>query len=415
MNNLFTADFFANNRAALRKLFTGTAPIVITANGLLQRGGDSTYPFHQDANFWYLTGVSDPDILLVMDKDKEYLIVPARDDSRQAFDGAIDDTALTRRSGIATIYDDGEGWRQLKNRLKRAKHVATLAAAPAYIEQHGMYTNPARARLIQTIKNDYAKLEVLDLTQHLVQLRAIKQAPELAAIQRAIDITAETLAAVTDPELLKTFGYEYELEAAISQGFRSRGASGHAFEPIVASGPRACTLHNIANNGQLVTGELVVMDVGAEVEHYAADISRTIAIGEPSKRQQVVFDAVVDVQEYAMSLIKPGVIIKEYEQQVEQFMGEKLRTLGLIKTVDHSATRAYYPHATSHFMGLNVHDAGDYHAPLAPGMVLTVEPGIYIPEEGIGIRIEDNVVVTESGIEVLSQRLPRRLSSLTMS
>lgn len=415
MSDIFSSEFFTANRASLRQLFTGTAPIVLTANGLLQRGGDSSYLFQQDANFWYLTGINDPDIVLVMDKDREYLIVPNRDSSREAFDGTIDGHELTHRSGVETVYDDKEGWRQLTGRLKRAKHVATLAAPPAYIAQHGLYTNPARARLIEKLKDTQPKLELLDLSHHLVVMRMTKQAPELTAIQQAIAITIDTLKAVIRPAQLTKHAYEYQLEAAISQGFRSRGASGHAFEPIVASGQRACTLHNVANNGRLAADELVVLDVGAEVEHYAADITRTVALGTPSKRQQTVYAAVLEVQDYAKSLLKPGVIIRDYERQVEQFMGEKLRALGLIKNVEHDEVRAYYPHATSHFMGLNVHDAGDYSLPLAAGMVLTVEPGIYIPDEAIGIRIEDDVLITATGLEVLSHRLPHELESPTIN
>ena len=149
MESRFTSQFFAGNRQRLRELFTGTAPIVITANGLLQRGGDSAYSFTQDASFWYLTGIDQPDLLLVMDRDKEYLIVPARSSSREAFDGAIDHDKLRQQSGIRTIYDDAAGWEQLTNRLKKVKHVATVAPAPAYIEALGLYTNPARAVLLQ--------------------------------------------------------------------------------------------------------------------------------------------------------------------------------------------------------------------------------------------------------------------------
>lgn len=409
MSERFTSEFFAGNREKLRQLFTGTAPIVITAAGLLQRGGDSSYPFVQDANFWYLTGIDEPDILLVMDKDKEYLIVPPRESSRAAFDGAVDNADLTLRSGIQTIIDEKEGWRLLANRLKRAKHVATLAAPPIYLEHYGLYTNPARAMLIKKLKEANESIELLDLSGHLVRMRMIKQPLELGAIQAAIDITLDALKDATKPAKLAKYAYEYELEAELTSGFRKRGAAGHAFEPIVAGGERACTLHNVANRGAFASGELVVCDVGAEVEHYAADITRTLALGKPDKRQQAVFGAVLEVQEYAKSLLKPGVLLKEYEQQVEQFMGEKLRELGLIKNVEHDEVRKFYPHATSHFMGLNVHDAGDYTQPLAPGMVLTVEPGIYIPGEAIGIRIEDDVLVTEDGIAVLSERLPRVL------
>jgi len=409
MDSFFTSDFFTDNRAKLRQLFTGTAPIVITANGLLQRGGDSAFNFAQDANFWYLTGLDKPDLILVMDRDKEYLIVPARSASRETFDGAVATDELAKRSGIKLVYNDEAGWEQLGGRLKKVKHVATIAMAPQYIESIGMYTNPARAHLIQKLKAENEDLELLDLSQHISRMRMIKQPEELLAIQNAIDITAATIKEVFKPAKVKGYAHEYEIEAAISQGFRKRGATGHAFTPIVASGERACTLHYVENNGAVAAGELVVTDIGAEAEHYAADISRTKALGEPSRRQLAVHQTVLDVQKYAMSLLKPGVMMKEYEQNVEQFMGEKLRELGLIKSISHENTRKYFPHATSHFLGLNVHDVGDYDRPLEAGVVLTVEPGIYIPEEGIGVRIEDNVLITDKGIKNLSGALPNSL------
>lgn len=415
MSEFFTSQFFAANRQKLRQLFTGTAPIVVTANGLLQRSGDSAFPFQQDANFWYLTGIDEPDILLVMDKDKEYLIVPVREETREAFDGRIDEQELTRRSGIELVYDDHEGWRQLGGRLKRVRHVATFAPLPAYFEHHGLYSNPARARLLEQMKAFNPEIELLDIGKHIVQLRTIKQPEELAAIQAAIDITASTLKTITKPAALSKYAYEYEIEADLTRSFRRKGASGHGFEPIVASGERACTLHNVANNGQLSADELLVLDIGAEVEHYSADITRTVALGNPSRRQRAVHEAVLETQDYARSLLKPGVIIKEYEADIEHFIGEKLRALGLIRSaIDHEEVRHWYPHATSHFLGLNVHDVGDYGQPLEPGMVLTVEPGIYIPEEGIGVRIEDDVLITERGIKVLSNALPRELGSPTI-
>jgi Xaa-Pro aminopeptidase len=410
MKSHFSSEFFAGNRQRLRELFTGTAPIVLTAAGLLQRGGDSSYAFSQDANFWYFTGIDEPDVLLVMDKEKEYLIVPDRDASRAAFDGDVSFDYLKERSGIKTILGQKEGWDQLGGRLKKVKHVATLAAPAAYLERYGMFTNPARARLIILIKEHNPEVELLDLNMHAVRLRMVKQPEEIAALQQAIDITIATIKATTTPAKRVRYGHEYELEAAITQNFRNRGAAGHSFEPIVASGERACTLHNVANAGAFGKRELVVIDVGAEIEHYAADISRTIALGSPSRRQQAVYNAVLEVQEYAFSLLGPGTMLKDYEQAIEQFMGEKLRTLGLIKIINHDNVRKYFPHATSHFLGLNVHDVGDYERPLETGNVLTVEPGIYIPEEGIGVRIEDDVLITKTGIKILSKKLPRALA-----
>ncbi len=410
MKSNFTSEFFAGNRKRLQELFTGTAPIVITANGLLQRGADSPFSFAQDANFWYLTGIDEPDITLVMDRDKEYLILPTRNVVQQAFDGALIEDDMIRRSGIKTLVDDKVGWEQLEDRLRKVKHVATIAAPAAYIDHYALFTNPARATLARRLKEAKPELELLDLAPHLSRMRMIKQAPELVTLQSAIDITIASFKEAARSSKLRGYAHEYELEAGITGGFRKRGATGHAFEPIVASGTRACTLHNVSNAGMLSTDDLIVVDIGAEVEHYAADITRTISVGgSPSRRQQNVYDAVLEVQNYALSLLQPGILMKDYEQQIERFMGEKLRELGLIKIIGHDEVRTFYPHATSHFLGLNVHDVGDYNRPLEPGVVLTVEPGIYIPAEGIGIRIEDDILITETGIKSLSNKLSRNL------
>lgn len=410
MSDLFGSAFFAGNRERLRQLFTGTAPIVVTANGLLQRGSDETFPLHQDRSFWYLTGIDAPDITLVMDKGKEYLIVPDRESVREAFDGSLDHGQLARIAGVSEIYNEKDGWKQLEARLKKVQHVATLAAPAPYLDFWGMYTNPARTALIKKLKKANGSLELLDLQQHLARLRMVKQPGELAAIQRAIDITLDTLKDVTRPKALAKYAHEYEVEADLTRGFRRRGATGHAFSPIVAGGERACTLHNTGNNAALASGELLLMDVGAEYGMYAADISRTVCLGErPSRRQQQIYEAVRAAQQHAYGLLKPGALLRDYEKQMEAFVGEKLRELGLIKSISSAHVRRYFPHATTHFLGLDTHDAGDYERPLEPGVVLTVEPGIYVPAEGIGVRLEDDVLITPEGNEVLSARLASEL------
>lgn len=406
----FKSNFFVNNRQKLRKLFSGTAPIVISANGLLQRSGDTTFPFQQDSSFWYLTGINDPDLILVIDKTKEYIITPKRSASLDKFDGAIDSEALSLISGVSTILGESAGWKVLSARLKKVKHVATLAALPAYIEQIGLYTNPARSNLVSRMKEVNSGLELLDLRDHLTKMRSVKQPSELNAINKAIEITAAGMSQVLSQKRLKKYLFEYEIEAGLSAAFRSGGADGHAFSPIVASGENACTIHYISNNSRLKKTDLVVVDVGAEVSHYAADITRTYSIGgKASSRQRNVFEAVKDVQDYALSQLKPGVVIKDYEKIMEQYMGEKLRELSLIKSISTDTVRKYFPHLVSHFLGLDAHDAGDYSFPIEANMVITCEPGIYIPEEGIGVRIEDDVLITPDGNEVLSRNLPRSL------
>jgi Xaa-Pro aminopeptidase len=401
----FSSQFFTSNRRKIKRHFQDGTPIIVAANGLLQRGGDSTYAFSQDANFWYLTGIDEPDLILVMDAKNDYLIVPSRSGVRETFDGSVSFDALTKRSGIKTIYDGVGGWEKIEAKLSTVKQAATVLPPPAYVEQYGFYTNPARIELASRLENSSVK--VLDAGQDLARLRMIKELPELKAIQKAIDITSESL--IQAVKTLKDYEYEYQLEAQIRAGFRSRGASGDSFEPIVASGKNACTLHSVANNSKLVKSGLVLCDVGAEVEHYAADITRVYMLGKTTKRQKDVYAAVIEVQQFAFSLLKPGVLMRDYEQSVEDFMGQKLKDLKLIKTINHDNVRKFYPHSTSHFMGLNVHDAGDYRQPLKEGIVMTVEPGIYISDESIGVRIEDDILLTEDGAKILSEKLPKSL------
>jgi Xaa-Pro aminopeptidase len=406
MRENFQRDFFVGNRERLRQLFTGTAPIVITANGLLQRNGDIAYKFRQDSSFWYLTGIEEPDVILVMDKGKEYLIIPSRDEVREAFDGSVDAAQLTRISGVEDILGEKAGWKNLAARLKRAKHVATLGAAPGYSEHFGLYTNPARENLQRRLKTENDDLELLDLREHLARLRVIKQPAEILAMRQAIDITLDGIKYACSKTRLPKYQFEYEIEADVLRQFKRAGSTGHAFEPIVVSGKRACILHNLALDGQLSADELLLFDIGAEVSNYSADISRTVALGQPSQRQLAIHAAVYDIQQYAIGLLKPGALLMDYERDVMEYMGEKLRELSLIRTISGEEVRRFMPHATSHFLGLDTHDVGDYRQPLAPGMVLTCEPGIYVPEEGIGVRIEDDILITETGNENMSAHLP---------
>ncbi|MGH7192622.1 MAG: aminopeptidase P N-terminal domain-containing protein [Candidatus Saccharimonadales bacterium] len=407
MKSFFSSGFFANNRRRLQKLSGSDAPIVVTANGLLQKSNvDGAYTFSQDADFWYLTGIDEPDIVLVLDRGDEYLIVPPRPGIRETFDGKVAAGPLTRRSGIRTVLDEKTGWERLGKRLNRVGRVSTPAPAPAYTERYGIYANPARANLVARLRS-YGRPKLTDLSPHLSQMRVIKQPPELKAMQAAVDITVDAMKEALAPAKRRAYRHEYELEAELTRGFRRRGAGGHSFDPIVAGGKRACTLHNVANEGELHKDELVVVDVGAEVEHYAADITRTVSLGKPSARQREVHAAVLEVQRFALGLLKPGTTFKDYEQQVRRRMGEQLLALGLIRANKPENVHKFYPHGTSHFIGLYVHDAGDHERPLEPGMVMSCEPGIYIPKEGIGVRIEDDVLITRTGNQVLTDKMPR--------
>lgn len=402
----FTKEFFISNREKLRTLFKGTAPIVLTANGVLQRNSDNTFQFRQDSSFWFLTGLDDPDIVLVMDKEREYIILPTRSSSNKIFDGYPLEDEVTKISGVKSVLDEVEGWKLLGNRLKRAKHVAIFSPAPSYVSIYAFYANPARKNLLTKIRKYNMDITPLDLRPHIIKMRSIKQPMELEAIESSIDLTVKTLKNIK--KSLGKYQSENELDAIVWSSFRNGGGY-PAYTNMVAAGKNACTIHYNKNSDFINDKDLILLDIGAEVDHYVADITRTYAKTQPSKRQSMVYKSVLEVRSFAMSLLKPGIMIKEYEEQVEHFMGEQLRELGLIQSISKDDVRKYYPHLTSHFLGLDPHDVGDYTKPIEPNMVLTVEPGIYIPEEEIGIRIEDDVLVTENGIKNLSGNLPTDL------
>jgi Xaa-Pro aminopeptidase len=406
MTTMFTAEFFRGNRERLRKLFTGTAPIVLTAHGLQQWSTDCAYHFKQDGSFWYLTGIEHPNVVLVMDKGREYLIIPKLSASREAFDGAIDISNISALSGIEEVLYEKEGWKRLEVRLKRVNTVAVLSPAPAYVEALGMYTNPARRQLMDKIKHINKEMEFLDLRQHLQRMRMIKQPLEIDAITRAVNITTQSLKQLRARFEKGRYSNEFEAELDLSREFYKRGGSGHGFPPIIAAGAKGSILHADDNKDPILSGQQLLVDVGAEYDHYTADITRTWH-AKPDKRFKAIYQSVSEVADYACSLLKPGVILREYEAQIEKFMGEKLRALGLIKVIDHDSVRQYFPSLTSHFLGIDVHDVGDYEQPLQPGAVVTVEPGIYVPAEGIGVRIEDDVLINDKGCTILSASLDK--------
>jgi Xaa-Pro aminopeptidase len=200
-----------------------------------------------------------------------------------------------------------------------------------------------------------------------------------------------------------------ELERDIIGGFLKGGGAGYSFDPVVAAGKNAAIIHYDQVSQPLTHGDLIVVDVGCQYSLYGSDIARTVSYGQASARQRAVSEAVSYVQKEAFKLIKPGMIHKDYEKQVEIMVGEQLKQLGVIKSISRKAVRKHYPHYCSHSLGLDTHDSADYSQPLPENMVMTVEPGIYLPQEGIGVRIEDVVRITKDGVEIMSRSLPSGL------
>lgn len=404
-NLFFKTSFFQQNRQALLKQLPASAVVVLPAHTRVQRSRDTTYPFRQESNFWYLTGITEPDYLVVMSEKETYLITPSQLAHHEVFDGSADLEELTQVSGIADIYAEPDGWQKLLQKLNHTKSVYTLAHSALFDTHTNQQVNLGRYRFLQRLKRNVPKIKTTDISQELINLRCIKKPSELRAIEQAIKVTSEPFQRLEERGY-KSFRYEHQVEAEFTYYYRQHNAQ-HGYEPIVASGKNACTLHYVKNDAPLEQGQLLLIDTGAEVEHYSADITRVVPVGHVSERSKQVYQEVLGLQQVAIELFHPGVSLRDIEITFEKMMGASLRRLGLIAGNNRSDIRTYYPHALSHFLGLDVHDVGNTSEPLQQDMVLTVEPGIYIPEEGIGVRIEDDVRITKKGNHVLSADCPK--------
>ena len=258
-------------------------------------------------------------------------------------------------------------------------------------------------------KNDYPEIAVKNSYDIVVGLRTIKSAEEIELIKESLKTTKgglETLMKMSRPGL-----YEYQLESYFDQYIKANGQKTHAFKTICASGKNAAILHYVKNNKVMQAGELVLFDLGARTDFYVSDISRTIPVdGKFTERAKAVYQEVLDVNKKCIEYLKPGVTWKEFNEYAKELLAEALKRLGLIK--ENKELSKYYWHSIGHFIGLDTHDPGTYEEELKPGMVLTVEPGIYIEEEDIGVRIEDNVLITEDGCINLSADIIKEIDEI---
>ncbi len=395
-------DFFSTNRRTLIEK-NGGGVIVLSAFTRMQRASDYAAQFEQEKNFWWLTGIDAPDWQLIIDgsRHKCWLVAPLVSDINHTFDGSLSTADAIRMSGIDSVVSHDEATDLLHALAKKHSVVYTLGDHP-HLEYFDFVLNPTPKKL--WVKLDRLFTTVRDCRKDLSALRAIKQSEEISAMRQAIDLTIEGFGLVK--KKLPELSYEYEVEAEFSYLFRRRGAAGHAYDPIIAGGKNACTLHYDTNADKLKKRELVMMDVGARHYGYSADITRTYAVGQPTKRQMAVHSAVQSAHHEIVALLRPGLDIREYHGQTDKIMIKVLMGLGLMSQVDDKdAYRTYFPHAISHGLGLDTHDSLGGPQYFQPGMVLTVEPGIYIPKEGIGVRIEDDILITTSGHDNLSGKL----------
>ena len=392
---------YEQNRHRLYEKAEG-ALIVLAAYDLVQQSGDMAAPFLQESSFYWSTGITEPGWKVVLDAARKHatLVRPERSTVDVIFNGETNDEEIRSISGIKEIIPAKE----FEAFLRRVHRRHTVASTLNPKQSHEFVLNPASATLHATLSRIFDSVQHCDAL--LAGLRAIKQPEELAAMKSAISLTCAAFHEVRAK--LASLKTEAEVEAEFIYAFHRKGST-HAYEPIVASGGNACTLHYIANSAKLHTREMVLIDIGARVGGYSADITRTYCLN-PTKRQRAVHAAVEKAEQDIIALIAPGLPVKEYADAVDAIMKEALVGLGLLTNADdQQAYRRYFPHAISHGLGIDTHDSLGGPRYFEPGMVITVEPGIYISEEGVGVRIEDDILVTATGHENLSAALPTAL------
>ena len=410
------ADLYKNNRANFMAQMKPRSIAVFFSNDIYPTSADGTLPFKQASDILWLTGVDQEDTVLVLfpdahnANDREILFTLETNEELAIWEGAkLDKAQSTTATGIANI--------QWTTAFERTFHRLMAEADALYLND-----NPhTRARNIVETRTDrenavlrakYPNYEFERSAPILYGLRAIKSQEEVDQMQRACDITKAGFERVL--QFVKPGVMEYEIEAEFMHEFLRRGSRGFAYTPIIGSGFNACVLHYIENSAECKAGDVILMDVGAEYGNYAADMTRCVPVsGKFTDRQRAVYNAVLNVMRGAMNLLKPGVSLHDYHVQVGELMTKELLSLGLITAAEVAnqdpawpAYKKYFMHGTSHFIGLDVHDVGHWHEPIRTGHVFTVEPGIYVREENLGIRLENDVLITDDGNVDLMAHIP---------
>ena len=407
---------FTSNRKRFTEKMVKNAIAIFNSNDEMPANGDSLYPFQQNSDLFWLSGILQEDTMVILYPDnpdpkfREVLVLIRPNELKEKWDGKrLRAEEAKKMSGFETIVwlDSVEGL--LQPWLHQADHIYLNTN-----ENDRKHTDVQSRdyRFAEEMKSKYPAHNYERSAKILKELRGVKLKEEIKVVQKAIDITHnafERILKVIRPGIM-----EYEIEAEVVHSFLSQGASGEAYDSIIASGDRARTLHYIANNQECKDGELILMDFGARYGNYCADLSRTVPVnGKFTKRQAEVYNACLHLHNYAKSLLKPGISIIEYTDKVGEEATKIFIGLGILSEADvknedkeNRAYRKYLYHGISHHLGIDVHDLGTRTGPLQPGMLLTVEPGIYIEQEQIGIRIENNVWITESGNKDLMEKIP---------
>lgn len=407
--NRLPASFFAANRQKLLFRLPARALVVVFAGKAVNMSEDSEYRFFANRNFFYLTGVEQEESVLVISKNSDQV--------RTLLFVQMADALKERWTGKRLRVEEAQSFSGISDVIYLPSFEDFLQpylsdqSLPVAIEEGHAY-GPGKA-FEKSMLSLHKEREIISLDPHLTRLRMIKEPCEIEMIRRAIKLTDEAIREMA--ELIRPDITELSLMSAFNYALARRGCLIPAFPSIFAAGPNALCLHHMNPTGQARSGELIQIDVGGRVAGLCADISRVFpASGAFTEEQKSLYAAVRACQEKAFQTIRPGAYVAEINSEVKHTAKQQLEKMGIIQ--DDNPTQvdvtSYYWHRVSHHMGLDVHDLSAHEVPLEPGMVLTVEPGIYVTQMGIGFRIEDDVLVTEDGCEILSSFVPRELDEI---
>lgn len=404
-------EVFIRNREKLSQELEDNSILVMFSGVAPKKSADEEYPFTPNRNFYYLTGINEEHVILLMVKRnndvEEYLFIRKSNPVMEKWVGKIiSDEKSKECSGISNVkYMD-----QFENLIHQFISINNLCIVYLDLEKDGFnsITNNVQS-FAHKIKGNYVQVNIKNIYNNIEKLRVIKSKEEVMELRKAIDITKEGIESLM--KNCKPGMKEYELEAYFDFVLKTNGIKDYSFKTIAAAGVNATVLHYLANDGEIKSEDLILFDLGAQLNYYNADISRTFPVsGKFTERQKQIYNIVLKAELEVIKIIKPGVPFQELNKLAKSVLADGLKEIKLIDN-DEDLSK-YYFHGVSHHLGLDTHDVGSREGVLEPGMVITVEPGLYIEEEKIGIRIEDDILVTENGYEVLSKDIIKTVEEI---
>ena len=416
------SKLFVRNRQRFFKQLKANSIAVFNSNDFMPTSADGSHPFVQQTDTFYLSGIDQEETVLVIcpdapdEKQKEILFIKETNEQIATWEGQKYTKEQAQDiSGIKTIHWTSELYTILRTLVVQSENIYLNTnehlRAAVTVETRDM-------RFVRWCRQAFPLHNYERLAPIMNDLRAVKSSLEIELIKEVCDITEKAFRRLLG--FIRPGVWEYEVEAEIVHEFMRNRSRGPVFETIVASGIDSCTLHYVRNDKQCNDGDLVLIDFGAEYANFASDVTRTVPVnGKFSKRQKEVYNAVLKIQKAAIKMLKPGNTLEEYQKDVSKLVEAALIRLGVLKKAevkkqseDSPLYKKFFPHGTSHHLGLDVHDYGDKYRKFVPGMVLTCEPGIYIRDEAIGVRIENDILITKNEPIDLTETIPREVEEI---